>query len=118
MGLRQCPSERKGEEVPVCSLHAFASPKSGARRTEDESLPGLPENALDRADAMLVVGTSLMVYSGYRFCERAQALNRPIAAVNLGRTRADALFELKLEAPCADALPALVASLERHPSLC
>jgi NAD-dependent SIR2 family protein deacetylase len=69
-------------------------------------------DALDRADAMLVVGTSLMVYSGYRFCERAHASNKPIAAVNLGRTRADAMFAVKLEAACADALPALVASLE------
>ncbi len=59
---------------------------------------------LDAADAMLVVGSSLMVYSGYRFAERAAASGKPIAAVNLGRTRADALIALKVEAPCETAL--------------
>ncbi len=53
--------------------------------------------ALDEADAMLVVGSSLMVYSGYRFCERAAASGKPIAAINRGRTRADPLFALKVE---------------------
>ncbi|UTW10505.1 NAD-dependent protein deacetylase [Marinobacterium rhizophilum] len=56
-------------------------------------------DALARADAMLVVGSSLMVYSGFRFCRQAAALGKPIAAVNLGRTRADDLLNLKLEAP-------------------
>jgi NAD-dependent SIR2 family protein deacetylase len=70
-------------------------------------------DALQRADAMLVVGSSLMVYSGFRFCERAAQLNRPIAAVNLGRTRADALFDIKVEASCATALASLVDALER-----
>jgi NAD-dependent SIR2 family protein deacetylase len=63
--------------------------------------------ALDAADAMLVVGSSLMVYSGYRFCLRAAQAGTPIAAINLGRTRADALFSLKVEASCGDALTAL-----------
>jgi NAD-dependent SIR2 family protein deacetylase len=68
-------------------------------------------NALDAADAMLVVGSSLMVYSGYRFCEHAQRTGKPIAAVNLGRTRADHLLALKVEQPCAMALSALVLRL-------
>jgi NAD-dependent SIR2 family protein deacetylase len=63
---------------------------------------------LDAADAMLVVGSSLMVYSGYRFAERAAAGGKPIAAVNLGRTRADALIALKVEAPCEEALAFLL----------
>ncbi len=67
--------------------------------------------ALEAADAMLVVGSSLMVYSGYRFCVWAQKLGKPIAAINLGKTRADALFSLKVEAPCAPALDALVQDL-------
>jgi NAD-dependent SIR2 family protein deacetylase len=65
--------------------------------------------ALEDADAMLVVGSSLMVYSGYRFCVWADKMRKPIAAVNLGRTRADALLSLKVEARCADALMALAA---------
>jgi NAD-dependent SIR2 family protein deacetylase len=59
---------------------------------------------LAAADAMLVVGSSLMVFSGYRFAREAARLGKPIAAVNLGRTRADDLLTLKIEADCAAAL--------------
>ena len=45
-----------------------------------------------------------MVYSGYRFAQAAADAGRPIAAVNLGRTRADHLLSLKLTLPCAQAL--------------
>lgn len=61
------------------------------------------------ADALLVAGSSLMVYSGYRFAEAAAAAGKPIAAVNLGRTRADHLFTLKVRESCGDALGALVS---------
>ncbi|HVW49972.1 MAG TPA: NAD-dependent protein deacetylase [Trinickia sp.] len=67
--------------------------------------------ALEAADAMLVVGSSLMVFSGYRFCHWAAQAGTPIAAINIGRTRADALFSLKIEAPCGDALSAVAAQL-------
>jgi NAD-dependent SIR2 family protein deacetylase len=67
---------------------------------------------LEQADAMLVVGTSLMQFSGYRFCEAANRLHKPIAAINLGRTRADHLFRVKIERPCADALLDLVSELD------
>jgi NAD-dependent SIR2 family protein deacetylase len=65
---------------------------------------------LDKADAMLIVGSSLMVYSGFRFVERAASLGKPLAAVNLGRTRADALLRLKTEEPCESALSFLLGS--------
>jgi NAD-dependent SIR2 family protein deacetylase len=68
--------------------------------------------ALEAADAMLVVGSSLMVYSGYRFCERASALRKPIAAINRGRTRADHLFAVKVEQPCGEALGALLRRVD------
>jgi len=68
-------------------------------------------DALDAADAMLVVGSSLMVWSGYRFCERAAAAGKPMAAINRGRTRADHLFALKVERACGDALAETVARL-------
>ena len=63
--------------------------------------------ALEEADAVLVTGSSLMVYSGFRFVQAAAAAGKPIAAVNLGRTRADDLFSLKLAAPVGPALTAL-----------
>jgi len=64
--------------------------------------------AVQRADAMLVVGSSLMVYSGYRFAQAASQAGKPIAAVNLGRTRADALLALKVNQPCVAALAFLL----------
>jgi len=60
-----------------------------------------------QADALLVVGSSLMVYSGFRFAEAAAAAGKPIAAVNLGRTRADHLLALKISERCDAALGAL-----------
>ncbi|MCE8016888.1 NAD-dependent protein deacetylase [Halomonas sp. MCCC 1A17488] len=65
---------------------------------------------VDEADALLVVGSSLMVYSGYRFARQAAAAGRPIACLNLGRTRADALYALKLEAPVGEVLAAVAAT--------
>lgn len=67
--------------------------------------------ALENADALLVVGSSLMVYSGYRFCLLARQLGKPIAAINLGHTRADALLALKVQQPCIQALASLVGQL-------
>ena len=99
--------------VPTCSLCdgmlkpavVFFGESVPRQRVDDAAL------ALERADAMLVVGSSLMVYSGYRFCEWAQRMGKPIAAINLGRTRADHLFALKVEASCAAVLAPLAASL-------
>jgi NAD-dependent SIR2 family protein deacetylase len=64
--------------------------------------------ALEEADAMLVVGSSLMVYSGFRFVQMAARRGIPIAAVNLGRTRADELLTLKVEDRCEAALSFLL----------
>ncbi len=61
-----------------------------------------------RADAMLIVGSSLMVYSGFRFVEMAASAGKPVAAVNLGRTRADGLLALKVERACEAALAFLL----------
>jgi len=67
--------------------------------------------ALAEADALLVVGSSLMVFSGYRLCLAARSQGKPIAAVNLGRTRADDLLTLKVVADCGKALSLLARSL-------
>jgi len=63
---------------------------------------------MEQADALLVVGSSLMVFSGYRFCKLAAATGKPIAAVNLGKTRADELIGLKVEATASEVLPRLL----------
>lgn len=73
-------------------------------------------DALARSDAMLVVGSSLMVYSGLRFVQAAVAAGQPVAALNLGRTRADELLTLKVEQSVGPALSALAAPYGQHPS--
>ena len=65
---------------------------------------------LQAADAVLVVGSSLMVYSGYRFVQAAAKAGKPVAALTVGRTRADALLSLKIDARCSDALAFVLAS--------
>lgn len=63
---------------------------------------------VDRADALLVVGSSLTVFSGFRFVKRAHAAGKPIAIVNVGRTRGDPLSTVKVEARAGAVLPHLV----------
>ena len=60
--------------------------------------------ALQASDAILVVGSSLMVYSGFRFCRQAREWGKPMAALNIGRTRADDLMDLKLNARISETL--------------
>lgn len=67
--------------------------------------------ALGRSDAMLVVGSSLMVYSGYRFARAAREAGLPLAILNRGVTRADDLATLKIQADCGQALAEAVAAL-------
>ncbi len=62
---------------------------------------------LDQADSVLVIGSSLMVYSSFRFVRRAAELGLPIAALNRGKTRADELLTLKVDADCGETLKRL-----------
>jgi NAD-dependent SIR2 family protein deacetylase len=64
-------------------------------------------HALDQADALLAVGSSLQVFSGFRFCRRAAESGKPIAIINPGVTRADELAGLRLRADCGDLLSGL-----------
>jgi NAD-dependent SIR2 family protein deacetylase len=97
-------------QVPPCSL-------CGGMLKPDVVFFGesVPQHRVQRAmlhlmqaDAMLVVGSSLMVYSGYRFAQAAASAGKPIAALNLGRTRADPLLGLKVTRHCSPALAFLL----------
>ncbi|HUJ14519.1 MAG TPA: Sir2 family NAD-dependent protein deacetylase [Thermoanaerobaculia bacterium] len=59
---------------------------------------------LDEADALVVVGSSLQVWSGFRFVRRAAERRIPIAIVNIGPTRADHLATLRIDAECGETL--------------
>ena len=63
--------------------------------------------ALRDCRGVLVVGSSLAVYSGFRFCRRAKELGLPVAAINDGVTRADDFLAVKHDGACADILASL-----------
>ncbi len=95
------------EDVDFSQFHVSECPNCGGILKPDVVFFGdnVPKqtvekalNKLNQADALLVIGSSLMVYSGYRFCKRAYEWKLPIAALNLGRTRADELLTVKLNA--------------------
>lgn len=71
------------------------------------------QQVVEAANALLVVGSSLMVYSGYRFAEQAHRLGKPVIAINQGITRADHLLALKMEADCGRILAEMVEVSER-----
>jgi len=70
--------------------------------------------AASESDAMLVVGSSLMVFSGFRFARAMVEAGKPIAAINVGRTRADDLLTLKIAAPCASVLDGVPGALRER----
>jgi NAD-dependent SIR2 family protein deacetylase len=66
---------------------------------------------LEQAEVLLVVGSSLTVFSGRRFVYGARKADKPVAIVNVGPTRADDLAEVKLEAQLGTTLPRLAREL-------
>jgi NAD-dependent SIR2 family protein deacetylase len=66
---------------------------------------------LQEADALLVIGSSLMVWSGYRFARLANERGLPIAILNRGRTRADDLASVRVRASCGDVLSSIADEL-------
>ena len=61
---------------------------------------------------VLILGSSLMVFSSYRFCRQADKLGKPITIVNAGSTRADDFASLKIDTACEVLLPEVVRSLK------
>lgn len=92
----------RGTLKPAVVFFGEAVPQSTAARAYA---------ALENADALLVAGSSLMVYSGYRFVRLARERGLPVAVVNLGATRADSQAGLKIEATCGEVLEQVAARL-------
>ena len=69
--------------------------------------------AAENAAGLLVVGSSLMAYSAFRLCRVIAERGKPLMAINLGKTRADDLLDLKIEGSCEELLPWLVEELGR-----
>ena len=68
-------------------------------------------DTFDRGELLLVVGSSLTVFSGYRFVRRAAERGVPVAILNRGPTRGDPHAALRVDARAGDALPALARAL-------
>ena len=66
---------------------------------------------VDRARLLLVLGTSLHVFSGRRFVVRASNAGIPVAIVNDGPTRGDDIAVLKLDEPLGATLTAVLHAL-------
>lgn len=101
-----------GVQVPRCSCGGTLKPDvvffgdSVPRPVVDKAYAWVAE-----ADGLLVVGSSLSVFSSFRFVRRAAELGIPLVAVNRGQTRADELFAAKLECGCSEGLAALNGTL-------
>jgi NAD-dependent SIR2 family protein deacetylase len=79
---------------------------------------GVPRERVDAAyrlveasEAMLVVGSSLTVFSGLRFVRHAAERGHAVGIINLGSTRGDALAQLRLDAKAGEVLPKLLDGL-------
>ena len=117
------PAPDGDAELPVEASAAFRVPgcrQCGGTLKPDvvffgESVPRERVDAawrvLGEAEALLVVGSSLAVYSGYRFVRKAAQEARPVAIVNLGPTRGDALAQVRVEARLGETLPRLAEAL-------
>ena len=107
-------------EAGIAAFHPPQCPACGGALKPDvvffgESVPKprVAEAAriVSAAGALLVVGSSLAVYSGYRFVRQAEAEGTPVAIVTLGETRGHRHAAVALDAPLGTALPALADAL-------
>lgn len=70
---------------------------------------------VDEAESLLVIGSSLTVFSGRRYVKRAVEQGKPVVVLNRGRTRADDVAALTVDAGCSQVLTALVSAYARSP---
>jgi NAD-dependent SIR2 family protein deacetylase len=101
-----------GFRVPACACGGAWKPdvvffgENVPRATVDDAWA-----LFDRGEVLLVAGSSLTVWSGYRFVRRAAERGVPVAIVNVGPTRGDDDATVKLEGALGDVLPRLAAVL-------
>jgi NAD-dependent SIR2 family protein deacetylase len=68
--------------------------------------------AVDESSALVVVGSSVQVFSGYRLCRRAAKRGIPILLINPGQGRADEIATHRMIYPAEIALPIVARRLE------
>jgi NAD-dependent SIR2 family protein deacetylase len=68
---------------------------------------------LQRADALIVAGSSLVVNTGMRLVSAAHKAKMPIVIINRGPTKADRMATVRIEGGTSETLDAIVEGL-RH----
>lgn len=66
---------------------------------------------LAKTDGLLIIGSSLKIYSGFRFCKHAAQIKKPIVCINPGETRGDELYTLKVKLDCIKVVRELLPTL-------
>jgi len=84
-------SECDGTLMPDVVFYGGSVPAITNQRTE---------TLYSQSKGVFVLGSSLMVYSSFRFCKKASADGKSIIIINKGKTRADEIADLKIEADC------------------
>ena len=92
---RQCEDEVKGILKPDIVYFGDNVPKERVEYVYSQ---------LKSSDSLLVIGSSLQVFSGYRFILKAIELGKSIAIINIGPTRGDKLAHVKVAGKCSDIL--------------
>ena len=77
---------------------------------------GFRHGVIDAADVLLVAGTSLAVFSGYRFLRRAVERNIPVAIVNRGPVRGEEHATVRIDGATGEILSAVAAALDVAPA--
>ena len=69
---------------------------------------------MEGATALLIVGSSLTVYSGYRFLREAARREMPVGLINLGAVaRGQSMVDVHVNASAAQVLPRLAEVLHK-----
>ncbi len=111
------------EEADFAAFRVPDCPRCGGMLKPDvvffgESVPGARRDTatamMAAADGVLVVGSSLMVWSGFRLVRAAAQRGVSVAAVNAGRTRADDLLDIKCSGDCGEILRQVADHLARE----
>ena len=96
--IPNCPQCDEGHMKPEIVFFGDNVPKDRVNRIAE---------MIYNSDGLLVLGSSLLVFSGYRMVLQTKDLKLPVAIVNIGDTRADHLADLKIAAKCGDVIPRL-----------
>ena len=79
--------------------------------TVNKNIVQLIYQDLSKTDGLLIIGSSLKIYSGFRFCKYAAQIKKPIVCINPGETRGDELYTLKVKLDCIKVVRELMPTL-------